>query len=113
VTAPANRRASSKSGSLPASRVDPSVVVSAEYRMTIATLKDDRVLNGVSRDPTARTVTLQSQTGLTTIERTEIASLQDSTKSVMPEGLLESLKPGDRRDLIGYLPHPQPVALPK
>jgi len=93
--------------------VDPSAVVSADYRMTIATLKDDRVLNGVLRDQTARTVTIQSQTGLTTIERAEIESLQDSSLSVMPEGQLESLKPDDRRDLIGYLMHPQQVALPK
>ncbi len=93
--------------------VDPSAVVSAEYRMTIATLKDERVLNGVLRDQTARTVTIQSQTGLTTIERTEIESLQDSALSVMPEGLLEALQPDDRRDLIGYLMYSQPVALPK
>ncbi len=92
--------------------VDPSAVVSADYRMTIATLKGDRVLNGVLRDPTARTVTIHSQTGPTTLERTEIESLQDSALSVMPEGLLESLKPDDRRDLIGYLMHPQQVALP-
>ena len=91
----------------------PSAVVPADYRMTIATLKDDRVLNGVLRDQTARTVTIQSQTGLTTLERTEIESLQDSALSVMPEGLLESLKPDDRRDLLGYLMHPQQVALPK
>ncbi len=93
--------------------VDPSAVVSVDYRMTIATLKDERVLNGVLRDQTARTVTIQSQTGLTTLERTEIASLQDSALSVMPEGLLESLKLDDCRDLIGYLMHPQQVALPK
>lgn len=93
--------------------VDPSAVVAADYRMTIATLKDERVLNGVLRDQTARTVTIQSQTGLTTLERTEIESLQASALSVMPEGLLESLKPDDRRDLIGYLMHPQQVALPK
>ncbi|MBP9901074.1 MAG: c-type cytochrome, partial [Verrucomicrobia bacterium] len=92
--------------------VDPSAVVSADYRMTVATLKDERVLNGLLRDQTARTVTIQSQSGLTTIERTEIESLQDSALSVMPEGLLESLKPDDRRDLIGYLMHPQQVALP-
>ncbi len=93
--------------------VDPSAVVSADYRMTIATLKDERVLNGVLRDQTARTVSIQNQTGLATLERTEIQSLQDSALSVMPEGLLESLKPEDRRDLIGYLMHPQQVALPK
>lgn len=93
--------------------VDPSAVVSADYRMTIATLKDERVLNGVLREQTDRTVTLLSQTGATTLERTEIESLQDSALSVMPEGLLEGLPAEDRRDLIGYLMHPQQVPLPK
>lgn len=93
--------------------VDPSAVVAAEYRMTIVTLKDDRVLNGVLREQTARTVTIQSQTGLTTLERTEIESMQDSALSMMPEGLLEGLPADDRRDLIGYLMHPQQVPLPK
>jgi len=93
--------------------VDPSAVVPADYRMTVVTLKDDRVFNGVLRDQTARTITIQSQTGLTTVERTEVESLQDSALSVMPEGLLESLKPEDRRDLIGYLMHSQQVPLPK
>jgi putative membrane-bound dehydrogenase-like protein len=93
--------------------VDPSAVVPTDYRMTLVTLKDGRVLNGVVRDQTLRTVTIQSQTELTTIERTEIESLQESGLSLMPEGLLESLKPDDRRDLIGYLMHPQQLGLPK
>ncbi len=93
--------------------VDPSAVVSADYRMTIATLKDDRVLNGVLREQTARTVTILSQTGVTRLERTEIESLQDSALSVMPEGLLEGLPADDQRDLIAYLMHPQQVPLPK
>jgi putative heme-binding domain-containing protein len=76
-------------------------------------LKDGRVLNGVVRDQTLRTVTIQSQTEQTTIERTEIEALQESGLSLMPEGLLESLKPDERRDLIGYLMHPQQVGLPK
>jgi putative heme-binding domain-containing protein len=75
-------------------------------------LKDGRVLNGVLRDQPTCTVTIQSQTGLTTLERTEIESFQESALSVMPEGLLEALKPDDRRDLIGYLLHPRQVALP-
>jgi len=93
--------------------VDPSAVVPADYRISIVTLKDGRVLNGVLRDKTGRTVTIHSQTELTTVERTEIESIEESTLSIMPEGLLELLKPADRRDLIGYLMHPEQVALPK
>jgi hypothetical protein len=52
--------------------------VSIDYRITIATLKEDRVLNSVLRNQTARTVSIQSQANLTTIERKAIALLQAS-----------------------------------
>jgi putative heme-binding domain-containing protein len=93
--------------------IDPSAVVPAEYRNTIVTLKDDRVLNGVLRNQTDRTISIQNQTGLVTVERTEIESLQNSALSVMPEGLLEPLKPDDRRDLIAYLMQPQQISKSK
>jgi putative membrane-bound dehydrogenase-like protein len=93
--------------------VDPSAVVPADYRMTVVNLKDDRVLNGVLRNQTERTISIQSQTGLVTVERSEIESLQNSALSVMPEGLLESLKPDARRDLIAYLMQPQQISKSK
>jgi len=65
--------------------VDPSAVVPAEFRMTVVSLKDGRILNGVVREKTDRTITLQSQTDRPVIER---------------------------RDLIRYLMHPKQVALP-
>ena len=92
--------------------VDPSAVVPAEFRMSIVALKDDRILNGVIREKTDRTITLQNQTELATFERREIESIEESTASMMPEGLLESLTADQRRDLIGYLMHPKQVALP-
>ncbi|HTH48935.1 MAG TPA: dehydrogenase, partial [Candidatus Limnocylindria bacterium] len=92
--------------------VDPSAVVPADFRMAVVTLKDGRVLNGVLREPNARTVTIQTQTERAVVERTEIASLETSEQSMMPEGLLESLKPNDARDLLAYLMHQGQVALP-
>jgi putative heme-binding domain-containing protein len=93
--------------------VDPSAVVPADYRMAVVTLKDGRVLNGVLRDKTERTVTVQSQTERLTVERREIESLEESTSSIMPEGLLESLNADAQRDLLGYLMHPKQAPLTK
>ena len=92
--------------------VDPSAVVPADFRMAIVTLKDGRVLNGVLREPNARTVTIQTQTERIVVERSEITNLETSDQSMMPEGLLESLKPDQARDLVGYLMHAGQVALP-
>ena len=47
-----------------------------------------------------------------TVERSEIASLRDSTLSLMPEGLLEALPPEQARDLIAYLMHKTQMPLP-
>lgn len=91
---------------------DPSAVVTADFRMSIATLKDGRVLNGIVIANTPRTITLQTMTESVTIERAEITSLDQSTLSLMPEGLLEAFNQTQVRDLIAYLMHPGQVPLP-
>ena len=92
--------------------LDPSAVVSADFRMSVVTLKDGRVFNGMISAKTDRTITLQTMTEVLTLERAEVASMESSALSLMPEGLLESLKPEQARDLIGYLMHQTQVPLP-
>ena len=91
---------------------DPSGVVSADYRMSILTLKDGRILSGVIARQDARTLTLRLLTEETTIEKTEISKQEASPMSMMPEGLLLAFPPDQVRDLIAYLMHPSQVALP-
>jgi len=47
-----------------------------------------------------------------TVERNEITEIHESTLSIMPEALLESLPRDDARDLISYLMHKTQVPLP-
>ncbi len=91
---------------------DPSAVVSADFRMTIVNLKDGRVLNGMVRDKTEKTFSLQTMTDKVTLERSDVSGLQELPVSMMPEGLLDALSPNQRRDLIGYLMQRSQVALP-
>lgn len=91
---------------------DPSGVVSADYRMSILTLKDGRILSGVIARQDARTLTLRLLTEETTIEKTEISKQEASPMSMMPEGLLLAFPPEQVRDLIAYLMHPSQVPLP-
>jgi putative membrane-bound dehydrogenase-like protein len=83
--------------------IDPNAIVPADYRMTTLTLKDGRVLNGLLREPTERTVALWTATERFTLERREIAQQETTPQSMMPEGLLESLPPTQARDLLAYL----------
>ena len=92
--------------------VDPSAVVSADFRMSILDLKDGRVLNGVIAAKTERTLTLKTMTELLTIERAEIVSIRESSVSLMPEGLLEALTPEQARHLLAYLMHNSQVTMP-
>jgi putative heme-binding domain-containing protein len=85
--------------------VDPSAVVNADFRMTIVDLKDDRTLNGLVTAKTERTITLKTQTETLTLDRSEIDRIQESSLSLMPEGLLEGLSETQVRDLIAYLMH--------
>jgi putative membrane-bound dehydrogenase-like protein len=91
---------------------DPSGVVSADYRMSLLTLKDGRTLSGVIAEQTERTLTLRTLTESLPLDRADIVKTETSPMSMMPEGLLLALQPEQIRDLIAYLMHPAQVPLP-
>lgn len=92
---------------------DPSAVVSADFRMTVANLKDGRTLNALVTARTERTLTLKTMTETLTVQRSDVTSLQESALSLMPEGLLEALTAEQQRDLLAYLMHKTQVPLPE
>ncbi len=93
--------------------VDPSAVVSAEYRNSNVTLKDGRVLAGLMTTRTQRTLSLRTVTEEQTVELSEVVKEDVSPLSMMPEGLLRALQPEQVRDLLAYLMHPVQVSVPK
>ncbi|MCX6940594.1 MAG: c-type cytochrome, partial [Verrucomicrobia bacterium] len=91
---------------------DPSAVVAAENLMTVLTLKDGRVLNGMLSDKSERTVTVKMIGQETRIDRSEIAKQEQLPVSMMPEGLLTALTDEQVRHLIAYLQTTAQVPLP-
>ncbi len=91
--------------------VDPSAVVTADFRLSHVTLNDGRDLSGVIVARTDRTLTLKTQTETLTFEHSAIANTRASTLSMMPEGLLDAISPEQTRDLIAYLMSRQQVPL--
>ena len=81
--------------------------------MTILKLEDGRSLTGVITSSTNRTVNLRSLAEEATLEKSEITETSQPPNSIMPEGLISDLTPGQIRDLIAYLMHPQQVPLKK
>ena len=92
--------------------VDPSAVVSRDWRLSIVTLADGRVLTGVVVRQDDRTVELQGLQDRETIPRDEIDEIVPTDRSPMPDGLLDQLTNGQIRDLVAYLRHPTQVPLP-
>jgi putative heme-binding domain-containing protein len=88
---------------------DPSGVVSADYRMSLLTLKDGRTLSGVITGTSDKTVSLRTLAETMTLEKSEITKTDTSPVSMMPEGLLLAFQPDQIRDLIAYLMHPVQV----
>ncbi len=92
--------------------VDPSAVVAADFRLSLVTLKDGRVLSGLIPERTDRTITLQTMTERLTIEKGDITDTQQMNQSLMPEGLLQTLNDTQVRDLASYLMGKEQVPLP-
>lgn len=81
----------------------PNAVVPDIYRQTILRLNDDRVVVGIVRSRSRKAIKLQTATELVTIPVSEIEEEKQSNQSIMPTGVLETLSPTQRIDLLGYL----------
>jgi putative heme-binding domain-containing protein len=92
--------------------ISPSDVVPADFRISVVALLDGRVFNGLIVTSTERTITLQTPTDRSIIDRKSIAEVRPSTLSLMPDGLLKTISDDQFRDLLAYLMHPTQVPLP-
>ena len=86
--------------------LDPNAVIPNEYRAWNLETKDGRSITGIVKQQDDKAVTIASATETVVIPRNEMASLQQSELSMMPEGLLANLSDQEVRDLIYYLSRP-------
>lgn len=93
--------------------IDPSSVVSADYRMTMLTLRDGRQVSGILAAENDRTLSLKTATETLNVEKKNIEERFPSTQSMMPDNLLQPLSEAQVRDLIAYLMYPTQVPLAK
>lgn len=83
--------------------LDPSATVARENRLTTVATTDGRIISGIVREQTDKTITVQTVNERVVVPRDEIEALQESPQSMMPEGLLEKLSADEVRDLVEYL----------
>jgi putative heme-binding domain-containing protein len=92
--------------------VDPSAVLTADFRMSVLQLDDGRILNGLVLAETEKTLTLRTATETLTVEKASVEERRTVPLSLMPENQLQTMSPTDRRDLFGYLQTREQVPLP-
>ncbi|MFM1802134.1 MAG: hypothetical protein RJA81_1486, partial [Planctomycetota bacterium] len=89
--------------------LDPSAQIRGEYQAVQVAMKDGRVLLGLIADKNDQGLTLiDANRQLTRISNNEIEEVKASSVSLMPEGILDTLKDSEIRDLFRYLQSPAP-----
>jgi putative heme-binding domain-containing protein len=89
--------------------VDPSAVIRKEFLSYIVETTDGRFLTGLIAEQSPASITLLAVTNeRTVLSRDKIKSLQELPVSLMPENLLQPLKPQELRDLFSYLQSDKP-----
>lgn len=92
--------------------VDPNSVIRKEFINYTIETRDGRVLNGLMAEQSPNRITIvAAKNERTTLNREMIGSVQESSLSLMPEGLMHGLTPEERRDLFAYLQSEKPLAL--
>jgi putative heme-binding domain-containing protein len=92
--------------------LDPNAVVARDYQVTVVMTVTGRTINGLVKEETDKTLTLQTQNEVIRLPKTDIEERRLSPVSMMPEGLLTPLNPIEVRDLIAYVSGPNQVPLP-
>ncbi|HAC90132.1 MAG TPA: cytochrome C, partial [Planctomycetaceae bacterium] len=93
--------------------VDPSLVVSKDYTMSVVELQDGRVLNGLIVNRTQQSLQLQTPTELLNLLAVDVQQTAQTGLSPMPDGLLDNLSEQEIRNLFEYLRTPAQVPLPE
>jgi putative membrane-bound dehydrogenase-like protein len=93
--------------------LDPSAVVPREFKMVNFTTVDDRVVSGIVLRETKDAVTVRTTNDQVILPVADIAARKPTNLSIMPEGLLDQMKPDEVRDLVAYLRAKQQVPIPK
>ncbi len=86
--------------------IDPSASVAADYLMQVVELKDGRTISGFPVSQNAASITLRTLNDSIVVSRNQIAKSTKTTKSIMPDGLLQAMTPEQVRNLIAFLQLP-------
>jgi putative membrane-bound dehydrogenase-like protein len=83
--------------------IDPSSIVPKQFTTSTIVMNSGRVVTGVIVGQTEMTFTVQTEKEQLSLLREEVEQVRDSNKSLMPDGLLDSLSEQQVRDLVAFI----------
>lgn len=83
--------------------IDPNAVIGTDFQVTTVETKDGESVSGLLVAETGSAVTLRTTTGDSVIAKSEIKAKTTNERSLMPEGLLESLGEREQIELLKFL----------
>src|SRR5262249_8322713 len=92
--------------------IDPSAEVAQDYRMSVVTTTNGRVITGIIVERLPNRLVMQTATERLLLPREDVDSVKDSALSIMPEGQLDAMTKEQVRDLIAYVGAKTQVPLP-
>jgi len=82
--------------------LDPSAIMGGDQQYMIARMLDGRVVIGMQREDTAGYYSLQNESGLFIVLKSEIKAYEASARSTMPNGLFRTWTTAQLADFISY-----------
>jgi putative membrane-bound dehydrogenase-like protein len=92
--------------------VDPNAIIGKDYQLTTIETIDGRTAAGIVQRETPSAVTIVNMAETITLARDNIKKLERHDVSLMPPGLLQSMKEDEVADLVAYLRSDRQVPLP-
>ncbi|HQX50216.1 MAG TPA: c-type cytochrome [Planctomycetaceae bacterium] len=83
--------------------IDPSSVVPKQFTTSVIALKDGRVITGVVVSETEQSLVIQTDKEQLTVDRDDVEESKNTGKSLMPDGMLDTLTVEQVRDLFGFV----------
>jgi putative membrane-bound dehydrogenase-like protein len=83
--------------------VDPNAVIGTDFQMTTVETKAGDVISGILTGETSSAVTIRTTVGESVVAKSDIGKRETGERSLMPEGLIESLKDREQLELLKFL----------
>jgi len=83
--------------------IDPDAVIGADFQMTTVETRSGDVISGLVESESPATLTMRTVTEQIVVPKAQIVERRKSEKSLMPEGILESLSDREQLELLKFL----------